>query len=268
MKRFIFFLLLTSTNLIADTTLIFNPFDFESPEKKGFYPNFDDNPYINDLKRNAMRKYLIPLNHPLKPVLDEIFSTRVTLNKEVFYNSGFLKITAPSASHIQVARHPKAPGYVFKLYVDDQKNIKQGIEGWIWLTTRCKGSELIRKQLRKNNIRFLTCPKKWLYPLPAKTFTREDQQLVVLVTKDMALTNKEKCENAWKNITKEQAGELFSILSKGYGSCSLVWNVPYTKSGKFAFIDTEHAVRSMDLRRVKPYLPRDLTGYWDELLKK
>ena len=59
---------------------------------------------------------------------------------------------------------------------------------------------------------------------------------------------------------------LFEVFKRGYGSVSLIQNVPYTKNGKFAFIDTEYPRRVLDLRKVKKFLPADMQRYWDSLI--
>src|SRR5690242_4981015 len=78
------------------------------------YPHFNDNPYLTSRLRSAIAPYLLPLDHPMKPALDAIFSqSRVIENEKSLVDAGFELIAGPMPlSFIIVARHPQVPGYV------------------------------------------------------------------------------------------------------------------------------------------------------------
>lgn len=108
-------------------------------------------------------------------------------------------------------------------------------------------------------------PDKWLYLLP--TFQNSSNyHLVLAIVTDMNILSREERKKAWKTVpTKKHLDELYYILSHGAGSNFLSSNVPYTKEGKFAFIDTEYPKRSISLDKVKLYIDASLHPYWDHL---
>lgn len=239
------------------------------------YPNFIDNPFLNDAMRLRIAPYLLPLDHPMKPILDSIFSqSRVLESEKSLIDAGFEIIAGPMPlSFVIVARHFAIPGYVFKLYLDTESRCRKQIPHWIWLTRRCIGADEIRKMIKKNKINYFSVPDKWLYLLPVPPFSSViNPQPVVLIETDMEPESYEVTAHMWKTaITPEHLDELYSILKKGYGGhgmVSLVGNVPYTKQGKFAFTDTEDPRANLKLSQVKKYLSKDMQHYWDELINQ
>jgi hypothetical protein len=237
------------------------------------YPNVDGNPYIDREMRKKMKPYWFPLNHPLKPSLDLIFSqSRAIENELAFAHAGFVTLYAQPTSYIRVAKHHLLPGYLVKVYLDNEMRKKEGIPGWQWLVKRCKGAENIRNLIKKKKLKHFSVPDKWIYPLPPHPSPvlspGRSQQPVLLVVTDMNLASEEETRDVWKNkITTKHLDELFCILSHGYSSGFVVNNIPYTKSGKFACIDTEHPKRKLKYEQVKPYLSEAMQVYWDELVR-
>lgn len=239
-------------------------------ESKSLYPNFDGNVFITDEMQKRIRPHLMPLDHPLKPVLDNIFSIRVTQNVKTFINAGFHILFDQETSFVKVASHPKAPGYLFKVYLDDEIRQKSNKPGWHWLCNRCEGAEKIRKYIKKNHIKHFAVPDKWLYPLNYPNPNSISPQPVILVVQDMNITNRSGTLHAWQTkVTKRHLDELYGILKKGMGSQHLTINVPYSHStGKFAFIDTEYPKRKFSMKRVPNYLSPDMQKYWLKLMRR
>lgn len=234
------------------------------------YPYFKDNPYLDDRMRTLMAPYLLPLNHPLMPKLDALFSKgRIIETEETLLAAGFSIIESMPGSFITVAKHSDFPGYVFKLYLDSETRCKKEIPNWEWLTRRCIGADILRKFIKKNKIRYFTVPDKWLYLLPPPSSTGPNPQPVIVVATDMEVESKEKTAFAWKTcVTKEHLDELFSIVKHGYGTVGLTRNILYTKSGTFSFVDTEYPIRRLNLKRVRTYLSEEMQSYWDILIEK
>lgn len=225
--------------------------------------------HLNKEMQSMMKPYFLPLNHPLKQSLDAIFlNGRVTENQETFANAGFITLFTQPTSLITVARHPLLPGVLLKLYLDSETREKDGIPGWKWLVNRCKGAENVRKLIQRKKLKYFSVPDKWIYPLPeGKTFESRRHPVVLIVT-DMDLTSESDTKYAWKHlIQKKHLDELFCILSHGFSSCYLATNIPYSKSGKFACIDTEHPKRKLSYNHVKAYLSPPMRAYWNELIK-
>lgn len=234
------------------------------------YPNFDDNPLFTTEMKERMRPYLMPLFHPYKPLLDSLFiHSRVIQNETSLIASGFEILMTTPFTYVTLARHPLVPGYLFKIYLDAEERKKEDRPGWEWLLRRCQGAENIRKVIIEEKIKHFLVPDKWLYPLPYLPITSEmKQEPVVLIVTDMRLASKKETKAAWKAATQKELRELYSILSKGYGSSYLPANVPYTQFKKFAFVDTEHPQRVINLHNVIPYISEEMHPYWHSLLNK
>jgi hypothetical protein len=248
-------------------------------EKKEFYnhqnliyPNFSNNSAFTKEMRSMMRPYLLPLTHPLKVPLDLIFTqTRVIENEISFAQAGFITISLQPNSFIRIARHPTLPNHLLKVYLDSETRKKEGKPGWLWLTQRCQGAENIRNLIEKKKFYCFSVPNKWLYPLPnsSQFVNKKLSQPVVLVVTDMDLVSLEETVEAWLNkITPRHLDELYCILSHGYSSCFLYNNIPYSKSGKFSCIDTEHPKRKLDFGKINKYLSNEMQIYWNELVRK
>lgn len=243
-----------------------------SSENNYSYPNFDDNPYLQNKMKKQMRPFLLPLNHPCKPILDRIFNrSRAIENELAFAQSGFETLLTTHASYLTVARHPCIPGYLFKVYLDSELRLKNERAGWEWLVDRCKGAQNVRKLIKKKRIRHFIVPDKYIYPLPAEPspvlLSGQPRQPILLLVTDMNLTSRLESVNAWKNkITKEHLDELYLILSHGYASAGLIDNIPYTESGKFACVDTEYVKRKINYRMARSFLSEEMKRYWDQLV--
>jgi hypothetical protein len=227
-----------------------------------------DHPHLDERMRTLMAPYLLPLNHPIKETLDSIFlQSRAIEDENALIKAGFVVIAAMQRSFIIVARHPAVPGYVFKLYLDSETRSKEAIPHWEWLTRRCIGAEKVRKIIHKNKLLYFTVPDKWLYILPVYPFSRFiHPQPAILVETDMQIENEQKTRMAWKTIKRKHLDELYTILKSGNGTTALM-NIPYTKQGTFAFIDTEYFKRRLQLQKVKHFLSKEMCLYWDQLNK-
>ncbi len=238
------------------------------------YPNFFDNPLLTNPMRLKIVHHLIPLDHPIKATLDLIFShSRVLENETTFLDAGFEVIVPPLPnSFIIVARHPAIPGYVFKLHLDSEERSRQQLPHWVWLVSRCAEAKKIRKVIKEKNIRYFSVPDKWLFVLPVYPCSNSlHPQPIILVETDMELVSSEETERMWKmGIKRKHLDELYSIIKHGYGGRSVLHlpsNIPLTKHGKFAFIDTEGPQSDINLKAVKKHLSKEMRDYWDTLVR-
>src|SRR5690348_7846133 len=227
-------------------------------------------PGMDERMQSKIAPYLLPAHHPVKKKLDILFSrSRALENERAFIDAGFEIISGPRVySFVIVARHPEVLGYVFKLYLDSETRMRKGIPHWKWLLQRCQGAESIRKLIKRKNIHHFSVPDKWLYILPTYPFSSATHpELIVLIETDMELESKEMSKHMWKTgITRTHLDELHTIFKRGYGGPSVVKlpaNVPYTKSGKFAFTDTEDPPADLKLGYIKKYLSKEMQRYWD-----
>lgn len=233
------------------------------------YPNFEKNPLITLKMQKQIRPFLLPLNHPTKKTLDDIFKARAIANQEALAKAGFVTISVRPFTFIIVTRHPELPGYVEKMYLDNEKRKKSGTPGWEWFVKRCVGANNVRTLIKERNLQFFSVPDKWIYPLPPATNAKkgDQKQTVILIATDMNLSTQEECAQAWRNANAQIIEELFIILSHGFASSHLSWNIPYTKGGKFTCIDTEHPKRKPNYAGVKSYLSPEMNEYWKTLVK-
>lgn len=238
------------------------------------YSNFDDNANITEAMAMRIKPHLLPLYHPIKSVLDEIFQKpNILKNENTFAAAGFLTVSYRTSSFIRVAKHPLLPGYLVKVYLSTQPNRRRLTKpDWKALVHRCEGAASVRSLIAKKHLRYFTVPDKWIYPLPLHALTEIDDadqrpQYIILVVTDMEILPGQR--DIWKHkVSKEILDELFCILSHGYASTFLPGNIPLTKSGKFACIDTEFPKRRYDYQRVKEFLSPSMCAYWDSLVEK
>ena len=237
------------------------------------YPNFQDNPLLDQRMRSRIAPFLLPLDHPMRATLDSIFSqSRVLENEQTFIDAGFLIIAGPMPnSFVIIARHPAVPGYIFKLYLDSESRYRKEIPHWIWLARRCAGAQGIRKIINHKKIRHFLVPDKWLYVPPVYPYSSSpNPQPMILMETDVEPESKEVSGHMWKTIvTRKHLDELYSILKHGYGGhgvINLPCNVPFTQCGKFAFTDTEDPRADLKLRYVKKFLSKEMQRYWDSLI--
>lgn len=216
--------------------------------------------------------YILPLHHFLRSGLDSIFVTAYVIkNAKTFAHAGFITLTAQKTSGIRVARHPKMPGYIVKLYLASQKTHRSKMSQQDWLVQRCRGASQLRKLIRKKQIQFFTVPEKWLYELP-RSLSAPKKRTFIVVETYMHLVSRKKTFCALKQkITKQHLRELLLLEKCGgaAGPGAFHLNAPYTQEGKFAFIDTEYPDRVFSPSKTKKigrYFSSSMRKCWIRLV--
>lgn len=237
----------------------------QAPLSAGHYPHFDGNGYLTNAMKQQAREFLMPLDHPLKVKLDEIFSRgRVIENESTLHEAGFTILFMQPMSFITIVRHPELPGVLLKLYQDRERRTLKNLPGWTWLVMRAEGAKNIRKLIKKRKLKYFTAPEKWIYPLPPHPHSEHNP--VVLVVTDMQLASQSKSIDKWKTLSNPKIlDELHIILSKGLASTCLPWNIPYTLDRKFACIDTEHPKRTHKMSSCLKYFSPEMQEYWKSI---
>lgn len=225
-----------------------------------------DNPLVSKRMSYLIQPYILTAQHPAKEGLDELFnSERIITDSKTFTEAGFTILYNKEPGEVKVANHPDFPGYLFKVYFDEDISAgsKQGERCWMNLLKRCASAARMKQFIHENKLLYFTVPDKWLYPLPPKFCSDKSScQPFLLIVEDMQLVSDEKCREAWKRAGPEVLDELYLILKKGWGSNYLPDNVPFTEKGVFAFIDTEYPHRNISLDRVTRYLSEPMQTYW------
>lgn len=230
------------------------------------------NPFYSQavVKANGDHRFILKDSHWLKERLDEIFTSRdVITDQPSFEASGFVTV-CKRPSRMIVAKHKLLPKYLIKTYLLTEKRPT----GWKWMVNRCLGAENIRNLIKEKKLRHFVVPDKWIYPLQDCVAKDDLSDLsgrvsdAILVVTKMNIGNTESCRLAWKErATKEVLNELYCILCHGFGSCFLANNIPYTKEGKFACLDTEYPFRKHKYERARHHLSDEMRLYWDSLIK-
>lgn len=229
---------------------------------RGRYPSLTP-----DMAR-IVKPFLLPSRHPIRPVLDRIFSkTRVIENDQTLQAAGFTILFSQKRSRIRVVHHPRLKGYLLKVYPDSEQAVLDS--GWKRLAIRCIIAQKIKAIIARKKIKNFVVADKWLYRLPTPHTVQPHQQPVLLVVKNMNIYDQKASKEAWRTKpTRKVVRELYAILRHGYGSSKLHANLPYTRSGKFAFIDTEYEKRPISFSHARLFLPPSMRPYWDSLVKK
>ena len=112
--------------------------------------------------QNTLEPFFLPADHPMKPILDKIFSSGHPLkDPQTFSDAGFKTLLIKRAAHTRkalwrLAQHQEIPGYLFKVYLDSEKKLKKN-EGWQKLASRCKGAAYIRKLIERKKAAAFCC---------------------------------------------------------------------------------------------------------------
>lgn len=202
--------------------------------------------------------YTMQERHPLYAIANRLFASSKTLESLKSFKEAGFKVLEIRPSTLVLAKHPGLPGFLIKVYL--HSSVRTEEEKWTNLINRCRGAENIRRLIQREKLRYFTVPDKWLY------ITEEGDP--VLIVTYMDIVSKEESKYVWKNsITKEHLKELYTIISHGYASTLLPHNIPYTRSGVFACIDTEVPQRVPRYSHAKAHLSSKMGQYWDKLVQ-
>ena len=200
--------------------------------------------------------------------MDAIFAkSGVIRDEKSVQKAGFRIFKSQKKSFIRVLKHPLLEGYLLKVYLDTERNIPKGSPGWKRLAMRCVVAQKIKTLIARHKITRFIVADKWVYPVPPSKKSARTAQPLVLIVKDMQIYNTQDSQKAWR----EKAGyrtvrELYTIFGRGYGSAFLAGNLPYTRTGKFAFIDTEFGRRHLPLDGLQRHFAPSVGRYWKSLL--
>ena len=231
--------------------------------------------HIQDNVWNQVEPFLLPEDHPIKPVLDKIFTqSRATLSIKSMKQAGFINPYPRKWTHLIVTRHPEVPGYIFKIYLDAQRYFKGKKEYEHWLQ-RIEGVRLIKEEIEDRGWEHaFKTPIKWIYALPSepsppKEFKRKN---FILVEEDMEILDTNANYEKWGSdeVTEDLLRAFFTICEElGLHDCAKPDNAPFSKDGKIAFIDTQSFYHWPVLyEKMTPYLSKEMQALWKKLTKE
>ncbi|WP_068466905.1 hypothetical protein [Candidatus Protochlamydia phocaeensis] len=239
----------------------------------------DDEDLITTVGRQRIDKiiepYLIPKDSLLAEYLKALFNNPSMLNSvEHLKKAGF---TVKNGNHkngrhrLMVASHPLLPYLMFKKFPNGQPQ-KQQLDNFL---KRIHGAEILRRAIAKHNCKHLVVPQKWLYKLP-QAFADSNGPSYLLVVENMDIYDDWKDPNGvarslYYNMDIETLTEFCIVLHEVGGCDAYPRNQPFTRSGKIAFVDTEHVghMKGHFLKHIVPELNPDLQAYaialWNKL---
>ncbi len=234
-------------------------------------PEYDypENPHISPEVWHLVKPYLLPSNHPIKRNLDALFGQkRVTQNLRSLEEAHFTRCYIRGYSKLVVTEHSMIRGYWLKLFIDDQD-----ISDFPAFINRIEGALAIQDAIIGHGYeKHFVVPKKWIYPLPAEPSPSPGsfRKNFILVAEDMDLYKKSDNRKKWATkITPPRALAIYTIMQElGLNDCIHPFNLPFSKDGRQAFIDTEHhhnwPVR-FDL--MLQHMPPLLQDYWLKIIE-
>jgi hypothetical protein len=232
----------------------------------------DAKSYSKEIQK-IVAPYLMPDNHPIKPMLDVFFgSSRVIFNLDTLADAGFTKTKPRKFTNLIVTKHSAFPGYVFKLYLDTQRYHKGLPEHEHWIL-RIRGAQKIRKEITSYSLEALfKVPQKWIYALP-KHPTPPQGYLTkhyILIEEDMDILSDHDNKARWASdyVTTIHLYYLFHILKTvGLSDCVKPDNIPFSNDGRIAFIDTQAFNEKVDYKNLCDFLSASNQTYWKSLIK-
>ncbi len=222
---------------------------------------------------DSVSPYFLPEGHAAKVVLDTIFhgKERVLLTQNTLRQGGFKDVIQGKYSGTIVASHRHLRGFKLKLYTDNQ----QGKIDWASLKDRVTGANSIRQTIENHNLgALIKVPKKWLYPLPAYPAPPPnlERKNFILIEEDMELIAEHKNLSKWKSssLPKKLLDAVYIVLKEnGLIDCAYAFNMPFSKDGRVAFVDTElHHHRNVPFEKLIPYLFPTRQKHWNQLIDK
>ncbi len=228
------------------------------------------NPYVPVNIWLQLKPYFLPFHHPVRKKLDQLFHReRATLSEETFEAAGFSITRRHRPLNAVVTGHPKLDGYLLKVYLDSQLSI---IDWQMWLR-RIQGAEVIRACLKKHGYNQFAVPQKWIYPLPAEPSPPLSNQYsrknFILIVEDMHILNSKENKQAYKHkMTESLLEALYTVLTEcQLTDCAYIGNMPFTKEGKIAFIDTELFFNGIpNFNSIKKRLSVPMQHYLEQLI--
>lgn len=230
-------------------------------------------PYVSEGAWAKVSPYLMPEEHPLKARLDKMFSkARVLKNINTLWIAGFTITKPQKYTGVIVTTHKKMPGYIFKMYTDQQSTFARCPEYVDWVD-RASGADYVRENIQALGWEaYFKTPHKWIYalpPLPAGSNSLS-QKNFILVEEDMLLLSEQKNKEKWnsKTVSLLLLDMIFHLVATtGLIDGCKPSNIPFCKDGKMAFIDTQwHHHKPAGFHKLFRILPKKFWGYWQSLI--
>lgn len=159
------------------------------------------------------------------------------VSRDAWRSADFEVLKRSNPRAVMVGKHERAKDYLFKKYSDDVALDDQ----YANYARRVEGARRFRALIAEKQLRHILVPHKWLYELP-REFSSKPSYVpsYVLVVDRLKILSNDKSRHAYKHIDEEVLRDLCVVLNTFRGLDFAVKNMPFTKGGQIAFIDTEH----------------------------
>lgn len=238
------------------------------------HADYPRNPHVDKTTWEELEPHFLPADHPAKAKLDAIFTkSRATLTPRTLEKAGFIKPKPRKWTHVIVTKHPDIEGMIFKIYTDAQRHYSDQLEHVFWML-RITGAQMIREMIAEKGWEGrYKVPQKWIYPLPAEPSPSSayHRKNFILIEEDMNLYSTDDNDDMWggENVTEELLGQVYEILSElGLKDCAKPDNIPFSKDGRIAFIDTQTFNSwPVQYKKMTPFLSKPMQLTWKQLIK-
>lgn len=184
---------------------------------------------------------------------------RMFASRAAWRAAGFDVPDRSDPNKVMVGRHAAVKGYLFKRYHPGSSKDAH-TENY---QRRIAGAQKVTELIAKHSLRGVIAPEKWLYELP-REFGRAEH---VLIVEELPLKTDDGTKRAYADISEDTLHALCVVLHAFPGLDSIAKNLPFTKDGQVAFIDTEHWERHRD-RKLKLHIGSHLSSSRRKLAQK
>lgn len=211
-----------------------------------------------------LRGYHLPDNHPAAHKLEQLFSDPSLLeSRSNLVKAGFIPTEHQGANSVTL-KHPSLKGYIVKL-VTDQFPVDDETVAFI---TRIDGERLVRKCIKKHGWEdVFKVPRQWIYVLPHPS---EKRTTLILAEDADILPHYYSAKWYREKINKSILRKIYRLTTEvGLQDCCRKTNLPRTKDGRLAVVDTElfHAW-PVDYPRLINSLNSKMQKCWIEIIEE
>lgn len=247
------------------------PIGFSKEIQDPLIKGFPYNPHVDLQLWNELEPYFLPDNHPSRERLDRLFAaSRATRNINSFIDAGFSNAKERRPHKIVFGINKTIPEVILKVFLDSQP-VHYEWENWL---KRINGAEATRESIERQGFHFFEVPHKWIYPLPENPGPSHDRKRknFVLVAENMDVYDHPENQKMYRNkITKKILDQLYLIIDDvGLSDSAFLRNIPFTRHGTIAFVDTEfhHIWPIKNYGRITKYMSEPMQKYWKKLIKE
>ncbi len=193
-------------------------------------------------------EYILPVDHPLHNSVTRLFSDPdILTSREDLEQAGF-DLLKHNHRGLVVAKHPQLKNHLIKLFINNVSHDLQ-IQNYI---SRIRGAQALQQYIAEKCLKHIVVPKKWLVPIKQNKLGI----FYVLMVEEQDILSSSECRQAYSLCSDAVLEEICLVVTKFRGLDSVTKNMPLTRDGKIAFIDTEKwkSRRTAFLSHVKPYL--------------